>query len=608
MKSENLNKQDIPGLHQEIQHNNVRIAGLMPSLAGRTRSVFHHHRPAEDRKPRQHVAFFKRLLHLVKYYRLPYYAAWVVGVLFALQVILFGTNLLRGIRPILGLRFHGQDITSYDRGQLVTLINQAIQDVEQAPLVVQAGSSRTKLTARQLGARYSTNSIVAGLYGAGHSGSLWSQLAAQNAAVFGQFSFRLGFPDINGALTRDFLDKVDAASKKAPVNAGLAFVNDKVAVTPEQFGYALDIDKSISTLKNYDQSLDAHLIKLPLKKIAAELSFKDARSLLPEVKRITDKPLTVKAGSLQATVSRSALTNMLAVENTPDPRRPTHNKPSIVIDQQDADKVSVQLVRQFDKDAVTQIVNGKTVINAGQDGSSLDGSQTKVSLLTHMLLRQQQMIDSNKPLTLAVHTVKAPVLPKNPDTNYYGGMLSAYSGNSPRAVLSFEGMPNATYGPQILDILKRNNVRAVFFNVGRNAGSYPDVVKRMADEGHIVGISTYSYRDVADLSGSNLSDEVTQSKAIIARITNRQPTLFRSPYGGSSTASDSVLQQAHLDTLNWTLDALDWANLPASFITNRVLNGVQAGSVIQLHAQNNQTIEALPQIIDGLKKKGFVLN
>jgi peptidoglycan/xylan/chitin deacetylase (PgdA/CDA1 family) len=607
MKKEDLDNQDIVNQHHEPQHN-IRVAGLMPSLANRTRSAFHHHRATENRKPGQHFAFMKRLFHLIKYYRVPYYAAWVVGVLFALQVILFGTNLLRGIQPILGLRFHGQDVTNYNRSRLVTLINQAIQDVERSPLIVQAGASRTKLTARQLGARYSTNALVAGLYSAGHSGSLWSQLVAQDAAVLGQLSFRLGFPDINEALTRDYLDKVNAASKKAPVNAGLAFVGDRVTITPEQPGYEVDVDKSILTLKKYDQSLDMNLIRLPLKKVAADLSYKAVHSLLPEVKRITDKPLTVKAGQQQATVSRSALTNMLAVENTPDPRHPTRNKPSLVIDQQDSDKVSVQLVRQFSQDAIAQIVNGKTTVSAGQDGVSLSGSQTKVSLLTHMLMRQQQMIDSDKPLNLATHAIKAPVLPKNPDANYYGGMLSAYSGNSPRVTLSFEGMPNATYGPQILDILKRNNVRAVFFNVGRNASSYPDVVKRMSDEGHIAGVSTYSYRDVADLTGSNLSDEITQSKAIVAKITNKQPTLFRSPYGSSNSAADGVLLQAHLDTLNWTLDALDWANLPASFITNRVLNGARAGSIIMLHTQNNQTIEALPQIIDGLKKKGFVLS
>lgn len=606
MKTDNLN-QEIPGQPQDNKHN-VRIAGLMPSLVNRPHEPYHSHSTSEEHKKRQHFMFVKRLMHLIQYYRLPYYAGWTIGILFVLQVTLFGTNLVRGIQPILGLRFHGQDVSNYNRDHLVALTNQAIVDVEQSPIVVQAGAVRTKLTARQLGARYGTNSIVASLYSVGHSGSLWSQLAAQDAAVFGQFSFRLGFPDINETLTRDYLDKVNTASKKLPVSAGLTFVGDRVTITPEQPGYELDVNKSILTIKNYDQNLDAHLIKLPLKKMAPDLSYKDVRSLLPEVRRITDKALTVKAGGQQATVSRSALTNMLVVESTPDPRHPTRNKPSLVIDQQDADKISVQLVRQFDRDGVAQIVDGKTTVSAGQDGSSVDGMQTKVSLLTHLLLRQQQIVDGDKPLTLAVHSIKAPVLPKNPDANFYGGNLAAYSGNSPRVILSFEGMPNATYGPQILDILKRNNVRAVFFNVGRNAGSYPDVVKRMADENHIVGISTYSYRDVDSLSGTNLSDEINQSKTIVAKITNRQPTLFRSPYGSTSSAVDSVLQQAQLNTLNWTIDALDWANLPASFITNRVVNGAKAGSIIQLHTQNNQTIEALPQIIDGLKKKGFVLN
>ncbi|HWZ65546.1 MAG TPA: polysaccharide deacetylase family protein [Patescibacteria group bacterium] len=583
----------------------LRVSGLMPGLADRAQ-LAHHNQTTTSTRPRKSFASIRRIAGFIRSHHIHYYAAVTIVGLIILQLLLLGVNVVRGGEPILGLRFHGSNITNYDRTRLVTLVNQAIMQVERDPLSVEAGTSHVQLTARQLGARYSTNSVVAEIYSTGRSSSLWDQIVVQDQALVGQWDFRLGFPDINVSLTKDYLALVNSTIKKSPTNAYLSFVKDNLTVVAGQTGYELDIDGSLKALKNYDQTLDMRKIKLPLRDISPVLDQKSVSSLLPEAKHITDKPLKVIAGSQQGSISRAALTNLLTVENVPDPRHPTRNKATLVIDQSNSDKISAQLVRQFNHDAKARILDGNKVVADGSEGDALDGMQTKINLITAMVLRQQQIADFDKPLTLAIHHINAPILPKTPDLSLYSGSLSAYRGSSPRIILSFEDMPNATYGPQILDILKRNNIQAVFFVVGRNAISYPDIIRRIVNEGHIVGVSTYSYRDVAGLSGADLSNEIINSESAIAKITGNKPTLFRSPYGSRTSAADSVLASEKLTSFGWTLDALDWANLPSSFIANRVINNVQPGSIVQLHALNKQTAEALPAIISGLKKKGYV--
>lgn len=582
----------------------LRVSGLVPHLSSRLAA-----HPIAQRlaRTRRKPSFFKRIQHFIVRYRLQYITGIILIVLLVLQVAIFAANMLIGTQPILGLRFRGQNITHYSRARLVRLVDEAIGQVERDPLVVQAATSHTRLTARQLGARYSTDSIVSAIYSTGREGSLWNQLAVQDASLFGNYGFRLGFPNINTGLTWDFLLKINDVIKRLPTNAAVTLKNSHLSIVPGVPGYQLDIAGSVKALKNYDESLDMNLVKLPLKPLPPVIGEKDVRELFPQLKRMTDSPLQVKAGSFTAVVSRNALVNTLTIENKPDPRHPTRNKPVIVIDQTDADKISAALARQLDHDAEPRIMDGQTVVKAGKDGDVVDGLQTKVGLISQLLLRQQQVVDGNKPLNLAIHHIKAPLLPKLPDPQLYGGALSAYKGQAGRVILSFEGMPNATYGAQLLDVLKRYNVHAVFFGVGRNVTSYPDVVKRIVSEGHVLGASTFSYRDVTELSGSSLREDIEQSVAAIVKVTGDRPILFRSPYGGSSDAADALLKQQHLQSLTWTLDTFDWGNLPASFIASRVLANARPGSVVLLHALNEQTVTALPQIIDGLKKRGYTL-
>lgn len=618
MKQQLDQNQDYGKLISDNHHPRVR--GLMPGLNNRllnTAPAVSHveylqtpKSEAVSAKSSHKLAkFFRRLIDFILAYRLHYYAAIGVTVLLVLQVALFYANFIRGSQPILGLHFGGQDITNYDRGRLAQALNLAIAKVEKDPLIVHAGSATTRLTARQLGARYNTNSLISAVYGKGKSGSIWSQIAVQDAALFGQYSFRLGFPDINAELTQNYLNMVNNSVKTEPTNANFAFNNNKVTITPGIPGYTLDMAGSLKVLRNYDPTVDNQSIKLPLKPIQPVIGDYELRKLMPDVNRVTNKPLKVNVGDASATISRSALTNMLAVESIADPRRPTKSKANIVINQLAADKVATQLLLNFDQTAHTKITNGNgSKAYVGRDGKVLDGIETKVALITQILLRKQQIIDQNKPLALYSHQIPAPTIPKQLDNSKFDGKISAYVGDKQRVILSFDGMPNATYGPQILDILKRYGAHSIFFVVGRNAISYPDVVKRISDEGNILGISTYSYKDVAKLSGNDLKDEILKSKDIVGKITGIQPKLFRSPLSTTTNETNDVLAKNNLMNLSWTVDSLDWGQLSDNIIANHVVNNAHAGDIVLLHALNDKTVQALPKIINGLRNKGFVVN
>jgi peptidoglycan-N-acetylglucosamine deacetylase len=182
--------------------------------------------------------------------------------------------------------------------------------------------------------------------------------------------------------------------------------------------------------------------------------------------------------------------------------------------------------------------------------------------------------------------------------------------NGPRTdrvvALTFDDGPSE-FTPRVLDILNAEKVPASFFIIGSEIAGKEQYLQRELEEGHTVANHTYTHIDTSG-AGPEVKGQLERTQAAIKKATNFTPCLFRPPYGAKSNASVALTRRMGMQTVLWDVDTSDYER-PASFdIVQRVLNGVKPGSIVLMHdggGPREETLGALPEIIKGLKAKGY---
>jgi peptidoglycan-N-acetylglucosamine deacetylase len=184
-------------------------------------------------------------------------------------------------------------------------------------------------------------------------------------------------------------------------------------------------------------------------------------------------------------------------------------------------------------------------------------------------------------------------------------------------VLAFDDGPHPQYTDEILDILKREGVKATFFVTGAQSSKYPSIVQRIANEGHEIGNHTFSHPDLTKLSDSLVRLEITSTQRVIQVLTGKPPVLVRPPYAADDMGY--TIPEAHVieiaNSLGYkavgaNLNPEDWRGISAETIVETVLRKVDAGdgSIIELHdagGDRSQTVKALPLLIQALRSRGL---
>lgn len=180
---------------------------------------------------------------------------------------------------------------------------------------------------------------------------------------------------------------------------------------------------------------------------------------------------------------------------------------------------------------------------------------------------------------------------------------SATPVEAPKIALTFDDGPSAAWTPALLDGLKERGVKATFFLIGENADKNPEIVKRMAEEGHLIGNHTYHHVELTKVSEKEARLELADTSAAIVRITGKEPEYMRPPFGAWQRKLE---QEIRMLPVLWTIDPLDWTTENQDEIVNKVVTEAEENDIILLHDCYKSSVEAGLRIIDILQEEGFV--
>ncbi|MCI8539715.1 MAG: polysaccharide deacetylase family protein [Oscillospiraceae bacterium] len=158
---------------------------------------------------------------------------------------------------------------------------------------------------------------------------------------------------------------------------------------------------------------------------------------------------------------------------------------------------------------------------------------------------------------------------------------------------------------QLIDILGKYKVTATFFVVGDWVDKYPESVRALSEAGHAVMNHSNTHGHYPQMSSEEVIADLNACNDKVEQVTGIRPTLVRFPYGDYDDNSINAARSIGMEPIQWDVDSLDWKEIPASEIVQRVTGKVQPGSIVLFHNAAIHTPEALPTIIETLLQEGY---
>ncbi|MDQ0205794.1 polysaccharide deacetylase family protein [Alkalicoccobacillus murimartini] len=180
-----------------------------------------------------------------------------------------------------------------------------------------------------------------------------------------------------------------------------------------------------------------------------------------------------------------------------------------------------------------------------------------------------------------------------------------------KIALTFDDGPDPRVTGSLLDLLKQESVPATFFLMGARVEAFPQLAKRMSDEGHSIGSHTYWHRPLIELTNDEAEVELQKTNTAIKQAIGKETTLFRPPFGSMNEEKVELMRDLGYSVIIWSVDSEDWKASPPDEIAKEVVDAVRPGSIILHHDGANWntdlsgTVTAVEQEIKELKEMGY---
>lgn len=171
-----------------------------------------------------------------------------------------------------------------------------------------------------------------------------------------------------------------------------------------------------------------------------------------------------------------------------------------------------------------------------------------------------------------------------------------------RIAITFDDGPNPNYTEELLKGLKKRGVKATFFLLGSEVEEYPDIVKDINKDGHLIGVHSYEHVNFGQIGDAQALQQVEKTQEAIYQVTGEYPDFIRPPYGCWKKELDD---QIPMIEVLWDVDPCDWATTDSGTVVQRILSQVKDGSIILLHDASRSSVQAAFTAIDELRQEGY---
>ncbi|MEH7333051.1 polysaccharide deacetylase family protein [Neobacillus drentensis] len=175
--------------------------------------------------------------------------------------------------------------------------------------------------------------------------------------------------------------------------------------------------------------------------------------------------------------------------------------------------------------------------------------------------------------------------------------------------ITFDDGPNPIYTPQVLEIFSEVGGKATFFMIGEQMSKYPEMVKKVAEQGHEIGNHTFTHPKLSQLTQEECSEEIERNESLVEDLAGQKPVVFRPPYLDYNHETLSVLEQKSYPMIGaLNLEAHDWEQPGVDHILAKTRDCARNGSILLFHdgyGDRSQTIEAVRILVAELSSQGY---
>jgi len=181
--------------------------------------------------------------------------------------------------------------------------------------------------------------------------------------------------------------------------------------------------------------------------------------------------------------------------------------------------------------------------------------------------------------------------------------------------LTFDDGPSPIWTPQILNELKKAGVKATFFMVGEHIERYPEIAKRVAEEGHEIENHSYDHHVLIYYKTDELEKEIKYTDRAIKNVTGQTSSYFRPPKAWLTASEKEKIKAMGYKIILWSLNSKDWVTFDDKYIVKYILRRIKSGDIILFHdsggvfttegGDRHETVRTIPRLVENLREKGY---
>ena len=191
-------------------------------------------------------------------------------------------------------------------------------------------------------------------------------------------------------------------------------------------------------------------------------------------------------------------------------------------------------------------------------------------------------------------------------SNFFIKVVCSADTDKKEIAISFDDGPATNFTPQILQLLKEENIKAAFFCIGNRIPGNEKIVKQLQEDGHIIGNHSYSHHFWFDMfSSKKMLEDMRLMDQAMKAVTGLQPKLFRPPYGVTNPNLKKAIIKGNYTPVGWSVRSMDTVIKNETKLLDKIKGGLKPGAVFLFHDTSNTTLQVLPRFFKEVKNQGY---